>query len=100
MMEGVTIRFAKVVDSRCPKQVMCVRAGEAKVWVEIYKGGKYISKKEIQFSASGFISAEMAQLFNSENLIVSGLALSPYPEVPNGLIEKDYTLNVSVKWIE
>jgi len=38
--DGLTVRFAAVVeDSRCPMGVMCIRAGEAKVQLELRARG-------------------------------------------------------------
>ena len=37
------VKFKKVItDSRCPKNVMCVRAGEAYVLVSIYKNSHFL----------------------------------------------------------
>ena len=45
-VSNVSIDFKEVInDSRCPKNVNCVRAGEAKVLVSVYLDGKlFISK--------------------------------------------------------
>jgi hypothetical protein len=38
--DGLTVRFAAVVeDSRCPMGVMCIRAGEAKVQLQLHAPG-------------------------------------------------------------
>ena len=48
-----TIRFKEVlVDSRCPSDVTCVRAGEAKILVEIFKGEKSLGKEIITVGAN------------------------------------------------
>ncbi|WP_188373309.1 hypothetical protein [Winogradskyella haliclonae] len=41
--DGIEIQFKKVIkDSRCPKSVMCVRAGEAEVLVSVFRNGTHI----------------------------------------------------------
>ncbi|NNE33372.1 MAG: hypothetical protein HKN40_13495, partial [Winogradskyella sp.] len=46
---GVEVFLKRVVvDSRCPKDVMCVRAGEAKVIVSVFKDGKHLEDKLIE----------------------------------------------------
>ena len=47
--ELVTVKFIKVIqDSRCPKNVMCIRAGETEVLIGIYKNGLLTKKKPLQ----------------------------------------------------
>ena len=89
----VTVLFKEVIsDSRCPKQVTCIWAGEAKVLLEIYENGKFLENKIIssaggngiqQFSAAGI-------LYN-----ISGIQLLPYPEV-HSKIKPEYTLRLSL----
>ena len=93
-LEEVSIVFKEVIsDSRCPKQVTCIWAGEAKVLLEIYKNGKFLEKRIIsseggnsiqQFSAGGI-------LYN-----ISGIQLLPYPEVHSQKIKPEYTLRLSL----
>ena len=48
MHEYVTVKFIKVIqDSRCPKNVMWIRAGEAEVLIGIYKNGLLLEEKSI-----------------------------------------------------
>ncbi|SDB62769.1 hypothetical protein SAMN03097699_2762 [Flavobacteriaceae bacterium MAR_2010_188] len=99
-VEGISLKLIKVVDSRCPKAVMCVRAGEAKVVLEISKNGKLIGNKEIVFQAAGVISEELMQIYNINDVLISALHIGPYPNVPGALKLSDYTLDLSVKYIE
>jgi len=70
------IKFVEVVsDSRCPSDVTCVWAGEAKVRVEIYKNGQFSEEKEITFGAL----TTTLQIIDTELLGVNALKLQPYP---------------------
>ena len=41
------IKFKKVItDSRCPKSVICVRAGEAEVLVSVYRNGDFVEDRK------------------------------------------------------
>jgi len=47
-IEDINLKFEEVLsDSRCPKDVECVWAGEAKVLIEIYQNGHIDIRKEI-----------------------------------------------------
>jgi len=74
----VTVLFKEVIsDSRCPKQVTCIWAGEAKVLLEIYENGKFLENKIIS-SAGGngiqqfFSSWYSLQHFRNSTFTVSG----------------------------
>lgn len=89
------VEFNKVInDSRCPKDVMCVRAGEAFVEVLIYKDSKFIQKKKLRIDASGFVTASNNLAFYSEDLLIYGFSLTPYPDTSVETKEEDYQLEV------
>lgn len=70
------IKFKSVItDSRCPKGVRCVWAGEAKVLVEVYKNEKLDLERELTFTA---INRDLA-ILDTESLQVKALRLQPYP---------------------
>jgi hypothetical protein len=78
------VKFKKVItDSRCPKNVMCVRAGEADVLVSIYKNGDFIKDKKIRIDASGYVMESNNLAFNAEDFKIYGFALKPYPVSTN-----------------
>ncbi|MFC0603314.1 hypothetical protein [Winogradskyella pulchriflava] len=92
------VKFKKVItDSRCPKSVMCVRAGEADVLVSIYKRGKFIEDRKIRIDASGFVMETTNLAFNAEDFKIYGFGLTPYPEGVNEIIIEDYRLEVVFK---
>lgn len=93
-----SLKFKKVVsDSRCPKDVTCIWAGEAIVSVEVYEDGKCIEEKLIVVAPSNaiheFILGNM--VYNIGNLI-----LSPLPSVSNQELPVEYKLHLRVSETE
>lgn len=89
------VKFKKIItDSRCPKSVMCIRAGEADVLVSIYKNGDFIKDKKIRIDASGFVMETTNLAFNAEDFKIYGFNLSPYPEGVKDVSEQDYKLEI------
>lgn len=90
------VKFKKVLsDSRCPKNVMCIRAGEAKVLLSIYNKGEFISDREITIHASGYVMEETNLAFDTEDFKIYGMTLKPYPKTSNSIPETDYTLDIA-----
>ena len=51
-LKGNHLKLKSIInDSRCPKDVTCVWAGEVSVIVEVYKDKKFIEEKTIVFNA-------------------------------------------------
>ncbi|WP_296383638.1 hypothetical protein [Winogradskyella sp.] len=98
VFEDYEIKFKKVVvDSRCPKNVMCVRAGEAEVLVSIYKNGNFIEDKKIRIDASGCVMESNNLAFNTKTFKIYGFALTPYPGGVNDIADKEYELEIVLK---
>jgi hypothetical protein len=96
---GIEVKFKKVIRySRCPKSVMCIRAGEADILVSIYKNGKFIKDQEISIPASGRVIVENT-IFENGITKISGLALSPYLETPDKIPQGDYRLELKSETI-
>ena len=88
------IKFKKVLaDSRCPKDVQCVWAGEAKVLVEIYKNGQLDKEKELTFAALNSVLG----IIDTEILGIKALRLLPYPDTSIPKNKKDYYLVLDVR---
>lgn len=86
------IRFKEVVsDSRCPKEVTCVWAGEAKVLVELFENGNFLEEKIITVSRGG-----IPLNFSAKEILYSiqGLMLLPYPSTKK--VDPDYSLEVKI----
>lgn len=85
-LDQSSVKFLKVIsDSRCPEQVTCVWAGEAKVLLGISVGKKYF-EKEVVVSGNG------AELALSEDLQILTSQLLPYPKKPKEIAPEDYRL--------
>lgn len=93
------VKFKKVVnDSRCPKHVICNRAGEAFVEVSVYKNGELIQEKKLRIDASGYVIDANNLAFHTENIKIYGLNLTPYPQTKKmQLTDKDYELEILFK---
>ena len=90
--EGITLKFINVLsDSRCPKDVNCIRAGEAIIAVEIYEGSKKVSEKTIQFEGNWMLQASKI-LFENDQVQIIGKNLTPYPTSKTKVNERDYYL--------
>lgn len=90
----IQIKFKDVVsDSRCPKDVQCVWAGEAKVMVEVYKNGTLDTERELKFAGAQSI----LDIIDTELLGVRALRLQPYPVSSVSKDKHAYYLVLSVR---
>lgn len=95
-LEDTTFKFVKVIsDSRCPKGVQCIRAGEAIVLVDVVKGGKTISQKRLTFTPMA-MNAKDLTLLDEEGLLVRGVNLMPYPDASKKINPADYYLQLQI----
>jgi hypothetical protein len=96
-IENVSIEFVELIsDSRCPKNVNCIRAGEAEVLVAVYRNGTFSHEKVLTFYANGMVKKDNMQLFASDELLVEGLLLHPYPKGLTKIRDEDYMLSVGI----
>ncbi|MCM4159069.1 hypothetical protein FHG64_08760 [Antarcticibacterium flavum] len=87
-----SIKFREVVmDSRCPKEVMCVWAGEAKVLVELFENNILIGERILTVN-TGNIPLDFSAGGVSYNL--NRILLSPYPSTK--VEEPNYELEISI----
>jgi len=99
VIDQVDIEFVEALeDSRCPKNVNCVRAGKAVVLVNVYVDGAFIEERRLEFYPSGFSNESTNTLFNSNGLRISGLNLMPYPIALAKTTKKDYYLELSIEY--
>lgn len=88
------VKFVEVLsDSRCPKDVTCVWAGEAKVRVEIYQNGELSEAKELTFGGL----TKSLNIIHSELLDVQALKLQPYPLSSSDKKSMEYYLVLDVQ---
>lgn len=74
-VNGLTIEFVKVLeDSRCPKDVQCVWAGQAKVKVAVST-----LDMEPQFAELVFGTQIADRAVQMDEFFIEGLSLTPYP---------------------
>lgn len=93
----IKIRFIDVEnDSRCPKNVNCVRAGEAKVVFEVFKNDTLIKKEIIEITPTTYLSNDLPKLYASENFTISAYNLMPYPEYRSNIEKGDYYLQIVI----
>ena len=92
----LSVVIEEVTDSRCPKGVNCVRAGEAKVVIALLQNGKLLERKTLIFTAEGSISEKNNLIFSNTDIRLIGMALYPYPEGPNKIALEDYVLEIKV----
>jgi len=92
-MEGVKITFLEVLqDSRCPKDVDCVWAGQAKIKIRIKEKGKAAFEQEILFDGSG----KEIVIYSSETVAIKAISLSPEPITSIPKKDRAYNLEVSM----
>ena len=92
--EQMKLTLSTVSDSRCPKDVQCVTAGEAKVTLVVDKGGASenmeLTAKGLCYEEDGTCGSEATAMGYRFKL----LSLTPYPEqnvMPN---PEDYVVRV------
>ena len=90
---GKTIRFKEVVvDSRCPSDVTCIRAGEAKILIEIFRNGNLVGEEIISTQSQNF---SLAKFFQG-NFSLDAVALLPYPKTSRKIKASDYQLQFKI----
>lgn len=85
-----------IVDSRCPKDVICVRAGEAVLELEIYQPEEDLVSKQLTL----YSVTDSGNIFSSELLKISGLELLPYPKASITTKKEDYQLKILIETFE
>ncbi|WP_034060195.1 hypothetical protein [Lacinutrix jangbogonensis] len=97
-VEDLEFKFVSVEsDSRCPKGVQCVWAGEAIVLIDVFKDGKKVERKRISFSPTAQLQNSLGNLYASEALNISGFNIAPYPEYKNKIKAEDYYILLDVR---
>ena len=95
IVNDVSVTLKKVLnDSRCPIDVNCIRAGEAKIIVEIVKGGEIRKVKEviIEVNPTGDYNG---LIYTDKFTTIYAIDLLPYPE--NNVKTETYFLKVEAK---
>jgi len=98
VVENFKIEFTEVIqDSRCPKGVNCVWAGEVVILVDLYKDGKKLERKKITLSPKIELQKRIGNLFFSEKLSLTALNVLPHPNAKAKIQSSDYYLLLDKK---
>lgn len=80
------VKLLKILsDSRCPNQVTCMWAGEARVLLGITTGEEYVEKEVV-------VSGSDPELVLQAGLRLLFFRLKPYPEMAKGIAPEEYCL--------
>ena len=97
--DGISVKFVKVIsDSRCPKDVNCIWAGEAEVLIDVFKNGVKREQRIIKVSSSYLSNASLVTVLDDSELHVMNLA--PYPEYDIKIKPEEYYLQLVTKLVE
>ena len=89
--ERLKAKFISVLeDSRCPKGVQCIQAGQGRVAVQLKNGNKKPETVELSTAATG-------QEMDFNGYQVKLISLNPYPIMDRPLKPADYVLTLTVK---
>ena len=89
-IENIRLEFKNLSpDSRCPKEVMCIRAGEAIATLKVSINNKIAEETELTFFPNGVIE-ELSKLLEGENILIRNLELLPYSNVGTTNLKTKY----------
>ena len=93
--ENKSIQFKKVItDSRCPTDVTCIWAGDAKVLIAIMENGKEVEEKIITLADKKDF---LLRFLNSEGIYsLNALILYPYPTSTHKIKDSEYCLIIQL----
>mgnify|MGYP006896872537 CR=1 FL=1 len=92
-----SIRFKEVIsDSRCPKDVTCVWAGEAKVLIQIFEKGKLLNEKQVVINSTTLEKIPLQFSAGGGVYSITAFKLFPYPSIASKKNTIDYTLEMQV----
>jgi len=96
--EAISVKFLKVVtDSRCPKNVQCIWAGEAEVLVAVFKNGKKFEEKILKITPTSHLKNNFTSIFSSEDFSITAFNLLPYPVAGSKVKAEEYSLQLEIK---
>lgn len=95
--EEVQITFVAVIeDSRCPKNVMCVWAGQAVIALSV-EGGPLTAPRQVTLTLHAAPEGESVDIAGMRIQVTD---VQPYPEDPNTTQPGDYTATLEFAAIE
>ena len=78
------------------RDVTCIRAGEAKIVVEIFKSGNFLGEETISIGANASSLATSLAKFFQKNYTIEAMSLSPYPKTSRKIEASDYQLQLKI----
>jgi hypothetical protein len=93
--ENKSIQFKKVIsDSRCPKDVTCIWAGEAKVLIAVMENGEQVEEKIISLTDG----KDLKLSFSDSKVVYSlnAMELYPYPSSKHKIKDSEYCLFIQL----
>lgn len=88
--ENLSITFLNVLeDSRCPSDVVCVWAGNARVEIEVFKAGE----DKVIATLNSFLEPKE---YLYQTYLISFKDLAPYPRSTEEIEPQDYRLSLMV----
>ncbi len=94
--ESLSIELVEVLsDSRCPKNVQCVWAGEAILLVNIYKYGKKVQQEKITIHPTA-VQENVLQILSPKFTKITAINLWPYPNGVDNIELSNYCLELTV----
>ncbi|NNC49397.1 MAG: hypothetical protein HKO01_02555 [Flaviramulus sp.] len=97
-IDNVEVKFVKVLqDSRCPKGVTCIWAGEVIVLVDVFKEGKKFETQKITINSKIPLKSRFGNLFSSDDVTISALNVQPYPIYDKKINPEDYYIQLEIK---
>jgi uncharacterized Zn finger protein len=92
--QKLTVKFVSVTeDSRCPKGVNCIWAGNVRVKLQVTKAKSKPFKVELSLNPRDFPDGESSD-YGNYRIKLSGV--DPYPVKDQQLTARDYTVTLSV----
>ncbi len=92
------ITFIDVIeDSRCPSDISCIWAGQAKVIIGVYVDGVLKEEKEFIFGAKGINPNNTRAVLITDEKTTYGYDLSPYPSSKSAITREEYCLELLIK---
>lgn len=92
-LDGLALQFTEVrEDSRCPSNVVCIWAGQAKVLIAATHGDEDLGEHEVLLDPTG--NASNSVTIGDYNVAL--IALNPYPSTAGSASNSEYVATVSV----
>jgi hypothetical protein len=87
---GLKVTFERVpADSRCPMDVLCIRAGDATVAITVSDNGRNAVARDLRTDPAGSETS-----YNGYSIKL--LSLAPYPRSDRQILPEDYVATLAV----